>query len=104
MFSFKGTGPAQPSDGGAGHDLAALLQRSHLAVFVSLILLTIGAWGLTIIQAQSMQEMGVVVAPVTSDGQEDERDKERELTSLQQHGQVGSRAAVSRLGDSCPLE
>ena len=69
MFLFKGPGLAQPSDGGAGPDLAALLQRSQLALFGSLVLLTIGAWGLTIMQAQSMPEMGGVVAPVTSDGQ-----------------------------------
>ena len=49
MISFKRSGLARPSDDGAGYDLAALLQRSQLAVLLTLIFLTIGAWGLTII-------------------------------------------------------
>jgi len=49
-------------------DATALLQRGQLAVLVTLILLTVGASGLTIIQAQSMPgRMGGVVEPAAID-------------------------------------
>jgi predicted metal-binding membrane protein len=55
VISPKGSGLAQrPGGRGAALGAAALLQWSQFAVFVVLILLTVGAWSLTIIQAQSM--------------------------------------------------
>jgi len=72
VISFKGSGLARWPDAGTRLDTAALLHRGHLAVFVTLILLTIGAWGVTILQAQSMAgEMAVGVEPVSTDGSMD---------------------------------
>jgi predicted metal-binding membrane protein len=54
------------SERGAGRSAAALLQRGQGALLVTLLLLTIGAWALTIIQAQSMAGRmdGVVQSPM----------------------------------------
>jgi hypothetical protein len=59
------SGPAA-SERGAGWSAAALFQRGQGALFVTLLLLTIGAWALTIIQAQSMAGHmdGVVQSPM----------------------------------------
>ena len=68
MISPRGSGFAQPPRGGSGQNVAALLQRGQLAVFVTLILLTAVAWGFTVIQAQSMPEgMTVGVDPAGAD-------------------------------------
>jgi predicted metal-binding membrane protein len=68
MITLTGSGFAQPSGGGPGQNVAALLQRGQLAVFVTLILLTAVAWGFTVIQAQSMPEgMTVGVDPAGAD-------------------------------------
>jgi predicted metal-binding membrane protein len=68
LFSFNGAPLAQRSNsGGVGRDGAVLLERGQLAILVTLILLTAGAWGLTFLQAQSMPgKMAVVVAPAGS--------------------------------------
>jgi len=64
---FTGSGLAQPGRD-AGRDAVAPLQRSQLAVFVTLIFLTVGAWGFTIMQAQSMAgRMDVAVSPPVDD-------------------------------------
>jgi predicted metal-binding membrane protein len=63
---FSGSGLAQPGGGGCG--AALLLQRGQLALFVTLIFLTVGAWGFTIVQAQSMAgRMDVAVSPPVDD-------------------------------------
>jgi predicted metal-binding membrane protein len=65
VISCDGSGLAQPPDGrGTGRDATALLQRGQLAVLAMLILLTVGAWGLTIIQARSMPGLtGAIAEP-----------------------------------------
>jgi predicted metal-binding membrane protein len=50
---LTGSGVAA-SERGAGWSVAALLQRGQGALLIALLLLTIGAWALTIIQAQSV--------------------------------------------------
>src|SRR5215207_8651185 len=64
-----GSGLSGPDGRGTGRDIAALLHRGQLAVLVTLILLTVGAWGLTIIQVRSMPGMteGVVDPAGTDD-------------------------------------
>src|SRR4051794_7757237 len=68
MISLKGSEFARPTGDGAQRNAAALLQRGQLAVFIILILLTVGAWGFTVIRANSMPEgMTVGVDPAGVD-------------------------------------
>jgi predicted metal-binding membrane protein len=53
-FKFNGWPETQAQGGGTGLTTAALLHRGQLAILMTLILLTVGAWALTIMQAQSM--------------------------------------------------
>jgi predicted metal-binding membrane protein len=63
-----GFGRATPDGHGPGLPASAQLQRGQLVVFITLILLTIAAWGVTIIQTQSMAgRMDVVVEPAAPD-------------------------------------
>ena len=56
-------GGAAPHDRGPGLPASALFQRGRLVVFITLILLTIAAWSVTILQTQSMPAMDVAVEP-----------------------------------------
>ena len=57
---------------GGGQRATALLQRSQFALLVTLILLTVGAWSLTIFQARTMEMgMGVVVPGAPPDAASD---------------------------------
>ena len=93
MISLRGTGFARLPDGGrARPDAVPLLQRSHFAVFFTLILLTIGAWGLTLIQAQLMAErMEGVVVPA---GADDAMDTMGDMNAL------GEMDAVAGMGET----
>jgi len=63
-FKFNGWPGTQAQGGGTGLTATVLLQRGQLAILMTLILLTVGAWALTINQAKSMTvPSGVAVAP-----------------------------------------